>query len=318
MSEETTIQCDCPHCGRICGFKSRFAGRVARCLNCHTRFVIPSESGRPARPLKPQTAKARPGFYGNALKGSFKAFVHRESRVGLIFYAALVVFHFLLGDKDLSFTLPGFRPPLLIGWAVTLITFGCFAWYSMETLLDARMDGESLPAVELGAGFEFLWNVIKSCYLFLVALLAALLPASLISAWFEFFGIGLGWLYYVLVLLCLLLWPMNLAIIALEVPWWRIFRYDLLIRAIVKTCRPYVFTTLMALAAFGVVFLSMGLFVSQGDAGTAAALGLLVLRLAGAAFFLFAMRIIGVYCRHYSEICPELWVAQPPQTPGLD
>ncbi|NLK42119.1 MAG: hypothetical protein GX298_08730 [Planctomycetes bacterium] len=318
MNEHMTIQCDCPQCGRVCGFKSQFAGRIARCLTCDARFVIPSESGQPAHLCKPQPAPALPGFYANAMKGSIKAFFHRDSCTGLIFCAALVIFHFFLGNEDMSFTLPGFRPPLLIGWTVTLITFGGFSWYCLQVILDTQMGSDSLPSVDMGSGFEFIWNVIKSCYLFLISLLLALLPASLISAGFESFGIDIGAFFYVLVGICLLLWPINLAILALGVPWWRIFRYDLLIKAIVKTFWPYMFTTLFTLIAFYVVFLGMALFAPQDDANMRIVAGALALRLGGAVLFLFAMRIIGTYCLHYSDVCPDLWAEDSAWQPGLD
>ena len=254
MTEETTIQCNCPQCGRVCAFKACYAGRRARCLNCQARFTIPTHPGRAAALQNPEPLRPLPGFYANALHGGVKAFIHRESLVGLIFCAVLVTFHFLLGDVDLSFTLFAFRPPLVIGWVVTLVTFGCFAWYSMEIIVAARMGVEPLPPVEPGRGFEFIWLVIKSCYLFAVTLIVALLPASFVSAWFEYCGVNIGPLYYIFAALCLLLWPINLAIIALEVPLWRIFRYDLLVVAIVKTFVPYVFTAVLTLAAFFVLY----------------------------------------------------------------
>lgn len=317
MTEQTAIQCQCPQCGRVCAFKADYAGRRARCLNCQARFIIPTRPGRPAALQEPEPARPLPGFYANALKGGLKTFAHRESRVGLIFAAALVIFHFFLGNEDLSFSLPGFRPPLLIGWITTVVTFGCFAWYSMEVIVAARMGVEPLPPVEPGAGFEFIWLVIKSCYLFAVTLIVALLPASFISAWFEYCGMAIGPWYYVLAALCLLLWPINLAIIALEVPLWRIFRYDLLVAAIAKTVVPYCFTAGLALAAFFVLYLGVGHFAGDEITGLAV-LGLLGLRLAGAGLFLFAMRIVGVYCLHYAEMFPDLWVTPPPQPPGGD
>ena len=317
MTDQTTIQCDCPRCGRVCGFKACYAGRTARCLNCQARFTIPTHSDRPATLQNPEPLRPLPGFYANALNGGLKTLFHRESRVGLFFCAALVIFHFFLGNEDLSFSLPGFRPPFVIGWIVTCVTFGCFAWYSMEVIATARMGAEPLPPVEPGRGFEFIWLVVKSCYLFAVTLIVALLPASFISAWFEYCGMTIGPWYYVLAALCLLLWPINLAIIALEVPLWRIFRYDLLIVAIGKTVVPYGFTVILTLAAFFVLYLGVGHFAGDEITGHAV-LGVLGVRLAGAGLFLFAMRIVGVYCLHYADSAPELWVTTPPQPPGGD
>ncbi len=318
MTTETTIQCDCPQCGRVCGFKSCYAGRTARCLNCNTRFVIPAHTGQAADPCPQPSAKPLPDFYANALKGGIKAFVHPQSKVGLVFCMALVAAHFLLGDVDLSFTVLAFRPPFVIGWFVTVFTFGCFAWYCMEIAVNTRMDTDAFPPVDIGAGFDLLWLIVKSAYLFAVTLIVALLPASFLSAWFEYFNINIGGLYYPIAAICLLLWPMDIAIIAMEVPVWRIFRYDLIVAAIAKTFRAYLFTVLVTLTAFSLLWLGLEYFATNDEITLQTALGLLVLRLVGASMFIFAMRIIGVYCLHHADVCPDLWITPPPQRPGED
>lgn len=314
MTTETSIQCECPHCGRVCGFKPCYAGRTARCLNCNTRFVIPQRTGLPAVSCPTAAAEPLPGFYANALKGGLEAFSRLDSAIGLVFCAALVVAHFLLGNVDLSVTLPGFRLLMVIGWGVTFIAFGGFSWYSMEIIAAARLGLKPLPPVEPGTGLEFLWLAVKSCYLFFVSLVVALLPASIISAAVESLGGELGQFYYVIAALCLLLWPMSLAIIATELPVWRIFRYDLIVAAVAKTFVPYLFTAIITLTAFALIWLGIGTFATHEDMTLAAGLGWLALRLAGAMLFLFAMRTIGVYCLHYADVFPRLWVTPAPQT----
>lgn len=305
-----TIQCDCPQCGRICAFKDEYAGRTARCLNCESRFVIPRLDGQPARLLTPLPAAPLAGFYRNALIGSVKAFICRDSLLGIVFCAALVGFHFALGDVDLSFTLFAFRPPLVLGWVTTLITFGLFSWYCLETINSACLGIPSLPPVEPGSGFDFIWVVVKSFYLFAITLVLALLPASLASAVLEFFGMEPGWIYFVLAVPCFLLWPINLALVATNVPMWRIFRYDLLAKAVARSSGAYLFTALLTVLAFCIVYLGVGFFVTDSDTSLTGAFGLLGLRIAGAWMFLFAMRVIGVYFLHYANICPDLWTTE--------
>lgn len=307
MTTETSIQCDCPHCGRVCGFKADFAGRIARCLNCNTRFVIPQRTGLPAVPCPVAAAEPLPGFYASVFKGGLKAFTRLDSAVGLVFCAALVTAHFLLGNVDLSVTLPGFRLLMIVGWGVTFIAFGGFSWYSMEVIAAAQLGLNSLPPVEPGAGLEFLWLAVKSCYLFFVSLVVALLPASIISAVVESLGGELGQFYYVIAAVCLLLWPMSLAMIATELPIWRIFRYDLIVAAVAKTFVPYLLTAIITLTAFALIGLGIGSFATREGMTLAAGIGWLVLRLAGAMLFLFAMRTIGVYGLHYAEVYPRLW-----------
>ena len=306
-NEITTIQFDCPHCGQICAFKSKHAGRTARCLKCDAHFTIPAQTGQPARLFDTIPPAPQPYFYVNAIKGSLQAFAHRESIVGQVFCAALVIFHFVLGNVDLSFTLLNFRPPLAIGWVTTLVTFGLFSWYCLETINTTYLGVDSLPPIEPGFGFEFFILLFRSCYLFLVTFVIALLPASVISALFESFQMPLGPFYYILAALCLLIWPINLAIIALNVPMWRIFRYDLLLTAIFKTFKPYLFTAIFTVMAFSLVYRGMAAFATDIETPAHILIGLLLLRLAGAFLFLFAMRIIGTYCLHHADLCPKLW-----------
>ena len=51
---------------------------------------------------------------------------------------------------------------------------------------------DELPEVDMGAGFEFLWNVFKSIYLFVVAVIVAELPFVVIVAILG--KMGIEWL----------------------------------------------------------------------------------------------------------------------------
>jgi hypothetical protein len=66
--------------------------------------------------------------------------------------------------------------------------------------------------------------------------------------------------------------------------------------------------------AFSLVYKGMGAFATDSQTPLYRLLGLLLLRLAGALLFLFAMRIIGTYCLHYADLCPKLWAIPSPRT----
>jgi hypothetical protein len=93
----------------------------------------------------------------------------------------------------------------------------------------------------------------------------------------------------------------------MEMPTWIIFRIDLLIRAILKTLRPYLVTALITLIAFGVWLSSLWTFYSNKDMTDLKSVLYLSWRIAGVILMLYAMRAIGFYCRHYARTCPWLW-----------
>ena len=62
------------------------------------------------------------------------------------------------------------------------------------------------------------------------------------------------------------------------------------------------------LTAFALIWVQIGYFATSEEITFTVAVGLLALRLTGTAMFLFAMRMIGVYCRHYADVCPSLWL----------
>jgi len=83
-----------------------------------------------------------------------------------------------------------------------------------------------------------------------------------------------------------------------------------MIRTILKTFRPYLVTTVIADIAFVGWFLSLFTFATNEEMTALKTVAFLLGRLAAVVGMLYAMRVIGLYCRHYKRVCPWLWTIQ--------
>ncbi len=302
-----TITCTCPKCDRFCGFKDAYAGRQVRCLACNSHFIVPDHDGQTARLLKPEPEAALPGFYRAVLVDNFKAFIQKESLFGIILCIALTCFHFFAGNEDYSFTLGAFRPPLAIGWVVTFCCAGYLLWYLMETINTTTVGNDFLPEIFIGAGFVFIGEAVKSIYLFIVAFAIAAIPGAALGALLEKMGISYSWLNMIIITLSLSMLPMILCMLGTAVSPWKVFRYDLIIRVIVKTFKAYFLTSAVTFAALLGMFMTLGLFSDQANSNQLKITAMLIIRLVAVSVMLFAMRTIGLYARHYYPCFPDIF-----------
>jgi hypothetical protein len=279
---------------------------MARCLNCDSQFVIPQENDQIGQLIAPEAETALAGFYHAVLVDSWKVFIQKESLIGLLLCIALTCFHFFIGDTDYSFTLGRFRPPLVIGWIATIISAGILLWYFMEIINNAAMDNDFLPSIYMGGGFAFFGELFKSIYLFAVAFVIAVIPAAVISAGLEMIGLSYKWLNLGIFLASLTLTPMMLSMLGCALAPWKLFRYDIVVRMIVKTWGPYLLTTLIFWIAMGAVFLTLGFFSTNVEMTRSKAILMLSGRIAAVLMMIFTMQAIGLYARHYYRCFPEL------------
>jgi hypothetical protein len=302
-----TITCTCPKCDRFCGFKDAHAGRRVRCLACNSHFIVPDHDGQTARLLKPEPEAPLPGFYRAALVDNFKVFIQKESLFGIILCIALTCFHFFVGDEDYSFTLGRFRPPLMIGWLVTFCCAGYLLWYFMETINTTTVGNDFLPEISIGGGFDFIGESAKSIYLFIAAFAIAVIPGAGLAALLEKLGASYSWLNVIIIMLSLSMLPMILCMLGSGVAPWKVFRYDLIIRIITKTFRPYVLSAVITFIALLAVCFTVGFFATNPNLNRPGVPVMLALRLTAVFMMLFAMRTIGLYGRHYCYCFPDLF-----------
>lgn len=301
------ITCICPKCERFCGFKETHAGRQARCLTCSCHFIVPDHDGQKAKIVKSESESALPGFYRAALVDSFKVFIQKDSLFGIILCFALTGFHFFVGNTDYSVTLGRFRPPLIIGWFATFCCAGYLLWYFMETAAITVMNEDFLPEISIGAGFAFIGEAVKAIYLFIAAFAIAAIPGVVLSILLDNLGISYSWLSIILLVVSLSMLPMLLCMFAAGTAPWRAFRYDRIIYMMLRTFGPYALTTVITVAALISIFYTIGFFATAPGVSTPLLPILLCLRITAVFMMLFAMRVIGLYGRHYCRCFPEFF-----------
>lgn len=306
-----TIRCNCPKCGRVCGFKDEYANRRARCLHCDTKFIIPMpELSEPVVEIVEADPEGPlPGFYRAVFKESWKIFIQPESAVGLVLCIALTCFHFFIGDKDYSFDLPGLRFQGQIGWVCTFITAGYLLWYFIEIINLTTIDCDFLPEINVGDTFVFVGAAVKSIYFFFAAFAVAAIPAAVLLNGLAAVGLSFPWLDAPIVAAAFFMVPLLLSMMATGIAPWMLFRYDRLVVIIAKTIRPYLVTAAITLIAFVMIYLTVGYFIETTKETFPAAL-MLICRLAAVFAAMFAMRTIGLYVRHYFHCFPELKVPE--------
>lgn len=293
-----TISFDCPGCGRICGFADQHAGKTARCTRCHQQFIIPAVDGGIAKKVKLTSDSVLPGFYRAALVRTWTAFFRRESITAVVFLTALVTFRFFLANFDLSAQMPGFVLLAPIGWITIILTWGCQIGYYMETIANTLIDWDEYLIPEIGSGFEFLGGVIKSLYLFVAAFVLMELPFLMLSNWMQKQQYGSPWMWHALTLGGLILFPMALLILNGGPEIYSIFRPDYLLKPIFRAPGAYAVVVGMFVLAGGIE-LASGQYSPVKDQPTSILLLHWVGNVLAAFLGLAAMRMIGLFGRHY-------------------
>lgn len=280
--------------------------RRARCLACSTHFIIPLQDGQKAARVDSQPLAPLEGFYRKVFRGTALAFIQKESLFGIILCVTLTTFHFITGDLDYSFSLPGFRTQLFIGWIATFICAGYLLWYFMETVNVTIMENDILPEIFIGSGFAFIGESIKSIYLFVAAFAVAAIPGAAVTTLLEKFGVSNKPLELAIFLLSMTMLPMMLGMLGSGVPPWKLFRYDLIVRIMIKCFKPYLLTGIITFASLLSVYLTIGFFSTTPSMSKPLALLMLLGRLVAVFMMIFAMRTIGLFALHYYPCFPSL------------
>jgi len=301
------ITFNCPQCGRFCGVPEHFVGKRARCTHCHCRFIVPAESGKPAQPVKIVAAPPPGGFFQAVIFDNCRALFHPLSLPGVALCLAMAGFQYFVGNTDYSVMMPGFGLFLPLGWITQIITLGCTCYYLLDIIGTTYLEVDVLPDIEIGYGFAFFWDVFRSLYLFLVAVILAFMPALTIGAMMESWHINNIWLRVLIFFASSWLLAIWMAMFGMELPSWSIYRIDLIVRTIVKTWKPYLLTAFITLIAFGCWVPGLWLFSGKAEVVSIQTGWQLGWRLISVFLMLVSMRTIGLYCRYYAAAAPWLW-----------
>ncbi len=290
----------CPTCGNLCAFEAKYAGRGARCTKCRQRFIIPSEDNAPVEKVREEPGVPISGFYRSVFIDSRKVLSGRDNALIAVFIIAVVTFKFFLAHLNFSFVVPGFAMNVPVDWITIIICWGCLFWFYMEVVESAALGGDELPDIEMGEGFAFIATIIKSIYLFIVALVLAEIPfMAVIAILRENFGIDWAWLHHVLLLAGFFFFPMILLTISSADQLWMVFRPDYIVVPICKAFRPYL--TCAGLVGIAVL---MQLATTEYGALEHAQWWLvaahLLFNILAVIVAVLAMRSVGLFYRHYS------------------
>ena len=296
----------CPGCRHYCAVNEEYAGRAGQCEQCKVRFVIPEFDGEEASIIEDVEGDPMEGFYEAVLQ-SWRIFTQRGNVIGLTIIAAMVVARFLLGHLDFSFTMPGFRLQLPVGMIAVVITTGSLCWYYFEVVASSALECYIMPEGMASDGFGFLWRVVKSIYLFFIAILLALFPAILLVNVLSAVKIELpSFVKHGLMILSLGLFPMIILTLSAGRGMWMVFGPKYIFRPILKAPKPYL--VLVAMTGVAGLFewytFSSGVMYDKSNPWISGAM--LVGNLAAVALTILAMRIIGLFCVYYACYLPQL------------
>jgi len=304
-----TIEFNCPHCDSVIGFAEKHAGKRAQCTTCGQRFIIPEKSYVKAKIIKPlREVPSEPiaGFYRAVLIDNWKIFINSKNITGFAFILAASGFYFFTANGNFSLSITGRGGGVItifvpIGWTCTAISWGFLFWYYREIIYATGFDQDDFPEVILGGFYSFVWKIFESVYTLLIILLVVGLPAFI--AYFILYQIkaDLPALLYSLFSIGVFLLPgavMNVAI-GKDLT---LVRPDYLFKQAFRDFVPnFIIFTLLAAA----IFLQVHVKQYSKSLTTRQVEIYLSLNCAVQMLFVYAMRSIGLFYRHYS--CHTPW-----------
>ena len=289
-----TIEFKCPHCGALIAFPDKDAGKRAKCLSCQEKFVIPSADFEKAQKIKPPPEKTEPipGFYRAVFAGTWGVFVHKDSVTSLVFVIAVVCFKFFLAQT------------CCCNYVAPVVIWGWLLGFYLNLIFETAVDRDPLPEIYLGTSITFIWDILKPFLIFLYTMFIVQLPLILAVGLLRNKGVTLTniwtqgtWPHRIvqgLFVFGLFLFPS--AILGTAVGKDLTFlRPDCLLKPIFKAFGAYIVTVILLVAA-GILQMHTVQFTGASVWVTA---GHLAVNLAAQVLAIFAMRSIGLFCRHY-------------------
>jgi hypothetical protein len=291
-----TIEFNCPKCGALIAFDSKYAGKQAKCLSCEQKFFIPAESFQKAKKVAPEPKPKEdpiPGFYHAVLVDSWKVFVNPQNVTTLAFVAAVVCFRFFLAQACCLNYLSSF---IIWGWL--------FGFY-LNLISQTAIDDDQLPEIEIGTSITFLLYVLGPFFVFFLTLFLVETPFLVTLSLTQDSGITMGTVFSGSTLLHRLLQALLLgglflfpaAILTTAVGGtFSLLRPDYLLAPLPRAFFPYLTAVALLTAA---CILEFRTTQWNPKAETTALTVHLGLNLLVQVVAIIAMRTIGLFYRHY-------------------
>lgn len=301
-----TIQFNCPNCNALIAFSDKHKGKSAQCLSCGQHFIIPSKDYETPEKLKSEEEEKDeplPGFYRAVFIDSWKLFSNSENATAMLFVAAAICFKFFLSHTDYSWTLGMFRFQAPTGLIIRLSAWGCLFWYYMEIIYSTAFNEEQMPDVYMGGLFGFIWNVVKSLFIFALTLVLVELPSIIFLMLSKKIGFQLPIVAHILALAGLFAFPMVILTFAIGRDIEMILRPDYILKPIIKAFWPYVIVVGLFVLAWELQLQTVQYGNLIGSSKTLISLHLLA-NIAIQTIALISMRSIGLFHRHYTCYFP--------------
>ena len=296
-----SIEIECPKCGARIAYEDEKAGKQDNCLSCGQALIIPPESHQIPKLVEPQPeiteTKTIQGFYKAVFIDTWKLFFKSKNTTSLVFVIAVVCFNFFLA-KACCCNIVSF-----------IVVWGWLLGFYLNIIHDTAFGVDTLPEIQLGEGFGFLWNIIKPFLIFFFTLLFVMLPLAVVLLVCRNIGIISpetltnfnDWplVLKLLFFLCWFLFPSAALATAVGGDFTLLLRPDYLLSPVFKAFGPYIVAVVFLVIA-AVIELNAGLFAGIKNETFLSAAGKLTLNLIVQLFAIFAMRSIGLFYRHYA------------------
>jgi hypothetical protein len=284
-----TIEFNCPKCNSVIGFADKHAGKRAHCITCGQSFVIPVKSyGKIEKIKHPKEEKTEPvpGFYRAVFIDNWKVFLNPKNITGMVFILIATIFKFYTANRNFSIFIQGNSIAIDIyvpfGYFCSGLAWGFLFWYYREIIYSTGFDQEDFPEVILEGFRGLVWKIVESLYTLFVIILVVGLPSL------------------VIILLGLFLLPAAVMNIAAGKDL-TLLRPDFLIKEVLRDFIPYTIIFILLSAA---IFLQL-LAKQYNSNEPAATIPYLLMNFSVQMVFIYAIRSIGLFYRHYS--CHTPW-----------
>ena len=294
----------CPDCQTPFYFDDILTGEQAKCLACEKKLIrCEDNQNQQEVDTAIEDDLPIPGFYRGVFLESFKIFTKSASLTGLVFVIAAVCFKFFVGHVDYSFDTPGIRFQAPLGQLTTIAAWGCIFWYCMEIISSTAFDIDELPEPDMGGFFGFIWNIIKSIFIFAVALFIVELPYIISIVVSDKLDINFSVIHKILAMCGLFFFPSVILTVSVGGDVLMMVRPSHVLMPIIHIFKPYMVTAGLFLLACYLQMKTVG--YGQISESSAIVIGLhLLANLAVMILILIAVRSIALLYRHHSCYFP--------------
>jgi hypothetical protein len=300
-----TIQFNCPNCDAVIGFEDKYCGKRAQCTSCGQRFIIPAKNHEKAEKAKPPEEISEPesGFYRAVFIDSLKLFICPRNATGLVFVAVVICFKFFTGHLDYSWTAGHFRFQAPVGFIITLAAWGCLFWYYMEIICSTAIEIDELPDVDIGGFFGFIWNIIRSLFIFTVTLIITELPCIIFISIENSTGLESSAIRISLSIVGLFVFPIAILTVSVTSDIGILFRLKYMFKPVIKAFGPYFVTVFLFVLAWQLQLMALEYGSLIGREKLVIGLHLCA-NIGVQVLALISMRAIGLFYRHYACYFP--------------